>query len=136
MRERGVEQALCGDAFQLDHLRLGAFDSVLFGMQSIGMAGSRFGLERLLISLRDHLRPGAQLLVDSSSPLDDEAWPGGVVEVIARLRYRNLRGEPFAWLYVSEETLERVADDVGYAFEMLTRRDGGAREYLARLSLV
>jgi SAM-dependent methyltransferase len=134
MRERGVAQAHCGDVFQLETLGLGEFDTLLFGMQSIGVAGSRFGLERLLLSLRGQLREGGQLLIDSSSPLDDEVWPGGVVEVIAQLRYRGLRGEPFPWLYVSETILAEVAGDLGYAFELLERRSGGAREYLARLS--
>jgi SAM-dependent methyltransferase len=133
MRDRGVVQAHCGDIFALATLGLGRFDTILFGMQGIGIAGSRFGLERLLLSLRPHLQPGAQVLIDSSSPLDDEAWPGGVVEVIARLRYRNLHGEPFPWLYVSEATLREVASLLGYAFDVLERRGGGAREYLARL---
>lgn len=133
MTRRGVAQPRCGDVFQLAAMGLGQFDTILFGMQSIGIAGSRFGLERLLITLRPHLRPGGQILADSSPPLY-EARTQGVAELSIRFRYRNLRGAPFPWIYASEPKLAEIARAVGYASEVLARRAGGAREYLARLS--
>jgi SAM-dependent methyltransferase len=133
MRRRGVAQPICGDVFALEPLDLGGFDTILFGMQSIGIAGSCFGLERMLISLRPHLRAGGQILADSSPPMD-ETGTGGAAELSVRFRYRNLRGAPFPWIYLSETRLREIAGGVGFDFELLARRGGGAREYLARLS--
>lgn len=133
-RRRGVRHAICGDVFALDALELGRFDTILLLMQSIGIAGSRLGVERLLEQLRGALQPGGQLLLDSSPlRIDDEDEPPqepGEVEV--RFDYRNLRGRPFPWIYLAEPELEAIARALGWGFEVLERQlpDG---EYLARL---
>jgi SAM-dependent methyltransferase len=132
MRRRGVERAHVADVFSLDTgLQEGErYDTILFLMQSIGIAGSRFGLERLLRTLADRLHPGGQVLVDSSELRDSPDGEAGEVEV--RFEYLNLRGTPFSWLYLSETDLVQIAGSVGWCCEILERADddGG---YLARL---
>ena len=136
MQGRGVEEAHVADVFDLDCEEFGDFDTILFLMQSIGIAGSLFGLERLLISLRPLLRPGGQILLDSS-PLAGPHSPNrdssdGVLDGIdVSFSYRGSRGESFSWLYLDEEALAEVAGRLGWALEVLDRTAAG--EYLARL---
>ena len=114
---------------------------MLLLMQSIGIAGSRFGLEGLLGRIAACLAPGGQVLLDSSAlynepgyPVDsDEARRREPGEVEVRFHYRNLRGRPFPWLYLSEAELANCAAALAWHCEILQRADG-APEYLARLT--
>ena len=143
MKRRGVGDARRADVFHLD---AGRFDTVVLLMQSIGIAGTRLGLESLLSRLRASLRPGGQILLDSSEiQLDEEELAahepeessagdpvrGGEVEV--SFRYGCYRGRPFPWLYLSETLLAEIADGQGWECEILERAPSGI-EYLARLS--
>lgn len=134
---RGVADARVFDVLQLDGADpLGRFDTVFFGMQTIGVAGGVIPLGRLLERLRQVLRPGGQILADSS-PLF-EAWEGDEAdaspsrgEIVLSTRYRGLRGEPFPWLYLAEDDFEDVAAAAGFSFEVLDRSERG--EYQAVL---
>jgi len=57
------------DAADMGGLRGERFDTVVFGMQSIGIAGSLAGLDEMLVGLRDLLAPGGRVLLDSSAPI-------------------------------------------------------------------
>ncbi len=130
MRERGVTQAECVDVFQLADAELGRFDTVLFLMQSIGISGSRFGLEALLEIIAGVLEPGGQVLLDSS-PLQGEAQSeGGEVEV--QFAYDGDVGEAFSWLYLAYPQLEAWTRAVGWRCEKLGEAPTG--DYLARLT--
>lgn len=136
-RERGVADARLFDVMRLDGAEpLGVFDTLLFGMQTIGVAGGIVPLARLLERLRGCLAPGGQLLVDSSDLF--EAWDGDDAdrsasrgEIVLSTRYRGWRGAPFPWLYLAEEDLTRIARKAGYSVERLGRVDRG--EYLLAL---
>lgn len=154
-RARGVEDARVFDVMRLgmdaDHAaeRLGTFDTLLFGMQTIGVAGGVGALGRLLDRLAALLAPGGELLVDSSAlrePWRGEAGPVDGVpgaeggdwraaarrgEIVLSTRYRGLRGEPFPWLYLAEPHLQRLAGEHGWAVETLGRVASG--EYLVAL---
>lgn len=148
-RERGV-----ADVRELDVMRLaarggaagagsaeaasdlGRFDTIFFGMQTLGVAGGVQPLRQLLIGLRAVLRPGGAVIADSSALR--EPWEGDESdrspsrgEIVLATRYRGLRGEPFPWLYVAEEDLADIADAAGFALETLGRAPGG--EYLVRM---
>ncbi len=132
MRRRGVGDARRVDAFELRREDQGVFDTVLLLMQSAGIAGSVFGFERLLISLRPLLRPGAQILLDSSPPLGQPVGSNAVSDGIdVRFSYDGYRGESFSWLYLDQASLAGVARDLEWNCEILERVEGG--EYLARL---
>jgi len=135
--ERGVRDARVFDIMTLQSGdSLGRFDSIFFGMQTIGVAGGLKPLEELLRRLENCLAPGGELIVDSSELR--EAWEGDLEdespargEIVLSTRYRGLRGEPFPWLYLAEEDLALSARNAGYEMEVLARVEGG--EYLACL---
>src|SRR5690606_22627153 len=63
MRARGVEQVVTADFFDYHGER---YDTLLFLMNGIGIAGSLDGLTTLLNHCETLLNPGGQLLFDSS----------------------------------------------------------------------
>jgi len=135
--ERGVRDARTYDVMQLDSEQaLGRFDTIFFGMQTIGVAGGVAPLGRLLERLKSCLSPGGEILADSSALR--EPWEGDASdtsatrgEIVLSTRYRGWRGEPFAWLYVAEADLAELARRAGFEMETLGRIESG--EYLAAL---
>lgn len=136
-RERGVARAQTLDVMTLDDPeRLGRFDTIFFGMQTIGLAGGIRPLGRLLRRLRICLAPGGRILVDSSTlrepwegDYDDDSPERG--EIVLSTCYRGWRGAPFPWLYLGEEDLREVAGSAGFEMAVLGRVESG--EYLAVL---
>ena len=136
-RARGVRDARVFDVMALDSDELlGRFDTLLFGMQTIGVAGGVVPLGKLLTRLRACLAPGGRLIVDSSDLF--EAWEGDASdrspsrgEIVLTTRYRGWRGEPFPWVYLAEDVLTSVARESGYEVEPLGRVERG--EYLLAL---
>ena len=53
-------------------------------------------------------------------------------EVEFKLSYKDIKGEPFSWLYVSEELLMDAADSNGFDCEIL--QEGPHYDYLAKLT--
>jgi len=150
------------DAADMGGLRGERFDTVVFGMQSIGIAGSLAGLDEMLVGLRDLLAPGGRVLLDSSAPIgtdfesfftfagfeggDDEVGlsaigPGEVPadrlagEALVSFSYRNWRGRFFPWLYLGSAALAHAAARRGYRCEVLERAVDSP-EYLALLEPV
>ena len=136
-RERGARDVRLFDVMKIDsESALGRFDTIFFGMQTIGVAGGIETLGRLLVRLKSCLAPGGELLVDSSALR--ESWEGDDSdvsatrgEIVLSTRYRGWRGAPFPWLYLSEEDLTAVAESAG--FETRTLGSVGSGEFLARL---
>ncbi len=136
-KERGVRDARTLDVMTLDSERpLGRFDTIFFGMQTIGVAGGVASLGQLLTRLRNCLEPAGELIVDSSALR--EAWEGNEEdrspsrgEIVLSMRYRGWRGECFPWVYLAEADLADVA--VGAGFEMETLGSVESGEYLAVL---
>ncbi len=119
-RARGVREVRVFDVLDLDSIEpLGCFDTMLFGMQTIGAAGGVSTLETLLRRLRQGLAPGGRIVADSSALRQLET------------RYRGWRGEPFPWVYLAEEDLRAVAEAAGYRMQTLGRVPSG--EYLVLL---
>jgi SAM-dependent methyltransferase len=137
-RERGVLDARTIDVMTLaDDSRLGRFETLLFGMQTIGVAGGVKPLGRLLERLSACLEPGGQILVDSSELR--EAWEGDRSdrspergEIVLSMRYRGWIGDAFPWIYLAEADLRAVAAGAGFEMEVLGRVESG--EYLACLT--
>lgn len=75
MRERGVRDPRRLDVWDLV-AGAGAggerFDTILFGMQSIGIVGTVAGLDEMLRGLHALLEPGGQILLDSSAPVGSD----------------------------------------------------------------
>lgn len=140
-RLRGVKDARTFDVMTLaSEEQLGRFDTILFGMQTIGVAGGVTTLRRLLERIRPCLEAEGEILVDSSALR--EAWEGEADrellaapeagEIVLSTRYRGWFGQPFPWLYLAASHLEEVARQAGYSMQILDRVPSG--EYLAALS--
>ncbi|WP_242918194.1 class I SAM-dependent methyltransferase [Pontibacter liquoris] len=140
MQQQGVKQVLRQDFFELKGQ---TYDTLLLLMNGVGIAGHLAGLERLLEHARTLLRPGGQLLLESTDILymyEDE--DGSVLldlnagyygEVKYNMRYNDQESGWFNWLFVDAAILQDYAQKHGFETEVLY--EGEAGNYLARLTL-
>lgn len=134
MEARGVEQVVRQDIFQYKEEK---FDTLLLLMNGIGLAGNLHGLHRILQQARNLLRPGGQLLFDSSDVTylyeDGIPFPQHYYgEIQCRYEYRKQKTEWFTWLYADYNTLSEIAAAEGWKAEHLLEDDQD--QYLARLT--
>ncbi|MCQ2207103.1 MAG: class I SAM-dependent methyltransferase [Paludibacteraceae bacterium] len=120
------------------------FDTILLLMNGTGIAGKLERLPMLLNRLRQLLKEGGQVLIDSSDlcylyededgDLDMEMLEGDYYgEVVYQMRYKNVKGEDFDWLYTDFKTLQTFALNCGFECEKVM--DGEHYEFLARLTV-
>ena len=138
MRERGVKDVREQDFFTLD----GQFDTILMLMNGIGIVGTLSRLLAFFMQVDHLLAPGGQLLCDSSDisyVFEDEdgfidltGIDGYYGELTYRMQYRDIKGEPFPWLFIDPETLRDQAAAHGFYCDILMR--GPHYDYLARLT--
>ncbi|MBQ9637393.1 MAG: class I SAM-dependent methyltransferase [Prevotella sp.] len=138
MKERGVKQVLEQDFFTMK----GHFDTILMLMNGIGIVGTLERLPQFFKQLDKMLSPGGQLLCDSSDIsyvfeteegfIEYPDTDGYYGEVSYRMQYKDTIGEPFPWLYIDTETLKHVAEECGYAVEVIA--EGEHYDYLARIT--
>lgn len=143
MEDRGIADARQGDLGAVSGER---FDTVLMLMHGLGIVGDLRGLGDFLERLPDHLNPGAQLICDSAdlgsvlgeeSPeiIDDLAHPGHYLgEVEFRLRYKNIEGPSYPWLFIDPEALGIIAGAAGFRVSTAATGDRGA--FLAALTFI
>ena len=132
-RARGIKDAILS-SYQ-DYAGRGC-DTVLLLMNGIGVVGTLDGLRRFLQQATHWLRPGGQLLFDSSDiaylyeehPRPTETYYG---EVRYCYEYRGQRGSWFGWLYVDFLTLEAIARETGWRVQLIFQEEDD--QYLARL---
>lgn len=140
MKERGINAM---NVNYFDETFNGKFDTLLFAMNGIGIVGKVERLEQFFRSARRLLAPGGQLLLDSSDisyvfmnddgSMDINLAAGYYGELDYKMRYKNITGEPFDWLYIDFETLSMYAEEHGFSCEKCL--DGEHYDYLARLAL-
>ncbi len=137
MEGRGVVDVRLGTTAELG--KEAGFDTILLLMNGSMLAGTLAGLDPFLQELASLLRPGGQILMDSTDltagsddpePRSDGRYAG---EVHYQLAYRGLRGPPVPQLFVDSETLATVSAGVGLTSDVIARSPEGS--YLARLSL-
>lgn len=118
------------------------FDTLLLLMNGIGIVGQLENLGGFLEHLKTLLMPGGQIILDSSdiiymfdedSDSSQRASDSGRYygEVAFIMNYKNLKSEPFFWLYVDYGTLKDEAENCGMHCEILKK--GEYYDYLARL---
>ena len=118
------------------------FDTLLLAMNGIGIVGKIDNLGNFFRSAKRLLAPGGQILLDSSDIkyvfMDDDGSmeidlaAGYYGEVDYRMRYKNITGEPFDWLYIDFDTLSMYAEEHGFICEKCI--DGEHYDYLARIT--
>lgn len=136
MRARGVKKAFEQDFYAHD----GRYDTILMLMNGIGIVGTLNRMPMFFHHLDKILAPDGQLLCDSSDisyvfenedgiiELPDTDYFG---EINYQMRYQDIIGEPFSWLYVDAKTLRQMAEKHGYGVEIIA--EGKHYDYLARI---
>lgn len=134
MRERGVQHVVNQDFFQLKDQ---TYDTLLFLMNGIGIAGTLEGFKNLLQHAKTLLTDRGQLLFDSSdiSYLYEEykikrpEYYFG--EINFQYEYKDHKGEPFKWLYIDQQTLIKTAHELNWVVQVLFEDDND--QYLVRM---
>lgn len=120
------------------------FDTLLLLMNGTGLAGRLDKMDSFFSKLKSLLNSGGQILLDSSDIIymfetdeDGGYWiPEDVDyygEVTFTMEYKNQKSEPFPWLYVDYNTLQRAANYNNLNCEIIM--EGEHYDYLARLTL-
>ena len=139
MSERGVKDVECVNLFnpQLQ----GKYDTLLLLMNGTGIAGKLNRLSMLLNRLKELLAEGGQILIDSSDlkyiyenedgSMDIDLNAPYYVEVDYQMQYKNIKGEPFDWLYTDPMLLASISKQCGLNCEIV--EEGENYDFLARL---
>ena len=138
MKERGV------NARQVnfyDESFTEKFDTVLMLMNGTGIIGNLDNIPVFFERLRQMLKPGGVVLIDSSDlrylfeeedgslmiDLADEYYG----QLDYQMEYNGVVGEPFDWLYLDFETLAFYAEENGFTADLVA--EGDHYDYLAAL---
>ncbi|SIS85119.1 Methyltransferase domain-containing protein [Zobellia uliginosa] len=138
---RGINKVVHSDIHDLKGPK---FDTLLLLMNGIGIVGRLGNMSRFLDHLKTLLKPGGQILLDSSDIIYmfDEDEDGGrwvpdtgsyYGEVEFSMKYKNQESEPFFWLYLDYKTLKMAAEANGFNCQLV--RKGDHYDYLAKLWL-
>ena len=141
MKERGIKDVECVNLFckQLQ----GKYDTLLLLMNGTGIAGKLSQLPALLNRLKELLSEEGQILIDSSdlkyiyenedSSMDIDLNAQYYGEVDYQMQYRDIKGEPFDWLYTDPMLLASVSKQCRLQCQIMEQ--GEHYDYLAKLTL-
>jgi len=117
------------------------FDTILLLMNGTGIFRTLDELPNYLQKLKSLLQPGGQILIDSSDLIymydenEDGSYSipaeGYYGELTFTVSYKGQTDEPFPWLYLDYNTLQRAALAHGLQCELII--EGEHYDYLARL---
>lgn len=141
MKQRGVNDVRLTNLF--DETFTETFDSVLMLMNGSGIIGKLSNMPDFFRRMKCILRPGGCIWMDSSDlRYLFEEEDGSIVidlsgdyygEIDFQMQYKDVKGEPFDWLYVDFQTLGLYASEYGFKAELV--KEGKHYDYLAKLSL-
>ncbi|GAA4829282.1 class I SAM-dependent methyltransferase [Algivirga pacifica] len=139
-KERGVQKVLQENIFFYEKKQ---YDTLLMLMNGIGLVGTLDGLAYFLEHAKKLLKPGGQLIFDSSDIiyLYQEEDGSYLIDIAGEyygqlsywMEYKDMKGDPFDWLYVAFPVLEEYAEAAGYEAEVLYM--GDHHDFLAKLTL-
>ena len=142
MQARGVKNVSQISLFQ--HNAIQEFDTVLMLMNGSGIIGKLENMEKFFMKMKQILKPGGVVYMDSSDLkylYEDE--DGSYVvnlagnyygEVDFKMQYKQIKGETFDWLYIDFQTLSMYANKFGFRAELV--EEGEHYDYLACLSML
>ena len=118
------------------------FDTLLMLMNGIGLVGRLENFGNFFIHLKTLLKPGGQVIVDSSDIIymfDENKDRGRWIpdsgsyygEVEFTMQYKSHKSEPFFWLFIDYHTLQNAAITAGLQCELVSK--GEHFDYLARI---
>ena len=141
MRERGVKDVRCINLF--DPALAERFDTILLLMNGSGIVGKLANFPAFFVRMKQLLTPGGQILMDSSDlsylfedeegNLDFAPEDDYYGEVDFRMQYKQVKGDPFDWIYIDFCTLSLQAAQAGFQAEKIA--EGEHFDYLVRLTL-
>ena len=139
MRERGVEDARAIDLY--DEHFVERYDTILLLMNGSGIIGSIEGMERFFLRMKQLLKPGGCIYMDSSDLkyLFEEEDGSFRIDVSGdyyghvdfQMQYRQVKGNVFDWLYIDFDALAYYAEQFGFYAEVVCK--GNHYDYLAAL---
>ncbi len=136
---RGIKNAQVQDIWKIKNKQ---FDTILLLMNGAGMCGKLHNLSNFLKHLKTLLTPNGQILLDSTDVIymfEDE--DGNYIidanqdyygETQFTMEYKNQKGQPFDWLYIDFNNLQRAATFCGLKCELILQ--GEHFDYLARIT--
>jgi hypothetical protein len=138
MKARGLSSE-CKDFYDLNK----KYDTLLFLMNGIGIAGTLDGLDIFLIKAKSLLNEGGQILLDSSDisymfeQEDGSIWmdlnSSYYGEVVYQMKYKDSITDKFDWLFVDFNTLMTKTLELGFKTELVL--EGDSDDYLVKLTL-
>ena len=141
MRQRGVSDARAVDLY--DEHFVEQYDTILLLMNGSGIIGNIDGMERFFLRMKQLLKPGGCIYMDSSDlkylfeeedgsyliDIADDYY--GVVDF--RMQYKQVKGDTFDWLYIDFDTLSYYAEQYGFEAELVSQ--GEHYDYLSVLKM-
>lgn len=141
MEESGLKTRL---ANLFDPSFIGGYDTILMLMNGSGIIGSVKNMESFFTRMKELLNPGGSILMDSSDLkyLFEDEDGSMLIDIAAdyygeiefSMQYKQIKGEPFKWLYIDYETLNFYASQFGFKAELVY--NGEHYEYLAKLTMI
>ena len=141
MQKRGIQHAYCVNLFDDNFLH--RYDTILMLMNGSGIIGMLENMGAFFAKMKQLLNPGGCIYMDSSDLrylFEDEVGSflvdlaGGYYgEIEFQMQYKQVKGEPFDWLYVDFQTLSYYAQENGFKAELV--QEGEHYDYLACLKL-
>ena len=135
MKNRGIEKIISAD---INTYQGEQYDTLLLLMNGIGLASNIAGLHIFLRHIKTLLAKDGQLVFDSSDV--GYLYKKGVRplrryygEIDFRYEYKKQKTKWFTWLYVDQQTLQKIALEEGWKTEIIFEDDHD--QYLARLTL-
>lgn len=138
---RGIKKTVLTDLYDYEGE---TFDTLLMLMNGIGIVGKLDQLDKFFAHIKTLLKPGGQLLLDSSDIIYmfEEDEDGGYWipdsdnyygEVTFIMEYKKEKTAAFPWLYLDYNTLQRAAQSSNFNCELVS--EGEHYDYLAKLTL-
>lgn len=142
MKQRGVNNARLVNLF--DGQFVDTFDTILMLMNGSGIIGRLENMPAFFQRMKQLLRPGGCILMDSSDLrylFEDEDGSFEIDlaadyygEVDFEMQYKDIRGDSFDWLYIDFQTLSLYAAECGFKAELV--KEGKHYDYLAKLEMM
>jgi len=130
MQKRGVKRVITEDFFQFNPPE--KYDTLLFLMNGAGIMGTLDKAGEFFDRIHRLMAPGGQALLHMSDisyvyfaydiPLPLHRYYG---EVEFYMKYGDLCGEPFPWLYVDYYVFDRLAREHGFQTRMIMEEGQG-----------
>ena len=142
MQKRGVKSVSQISLFQYNGIQ--KFDTVLMLMNGSGIIGKLDNMESFFTKIKQILKPGGVVLLDSSDLkyLFEEEDGSYVIdlagsyygEIDFKMQYKQIEGDTFDWLYIDFQTLSMYAAKYGFKAELV--EEGKHYDYLACLRML